>query len=219
MDWVEIRDMLGLNITPDQLRKQAVGYDEYDAWIHGNDGVSTRILSISDAHVPFNLPAEIFKDYAYRVDILVFNGDIEDCWSCSSFPRRYRVGLDEEMILTRQYMIDVINMICPKKVLVLMGNHEYRLGRHLTDKLNDDILSIMPDTPLELIVNHGFRVKDRPIGFGEVVCVKMFPFKLCSIKGDVPTNGTPIIINSIQYSATFFNNPTTPTNFNSSSRT
>lgn len=161
MDWVEIRDMLGLNITPDQLRKQAVGYDEYDAWIHGNDGVSTRILSISDAHVPFNLPAEIFKDYAYRVDILVFNGDIEDCWSCSSFPRRYRVGLDEEMILTRQYMIDVINMICPKKVIVLMGNHEYRLGRHLTDKLNDDILSIMPDTPLELIVNHGFRVKDR----------------------------------------------------------
>ena len=61
MDWVEIRDMLGLNITPDQLRKQAVGYDEYDAWIHGNDGVSTRILSISDAHVPFNLRQRFLK--------------------------------------------------------------------------------------------------------------------------------------------------------------
>lgn len=161
MDWIEIRDMLGLDITPDQLRKQAVGYDEYDSWIHGDNGIATRILSISDAHVPFNLPVEIFKDYANRVDILVFNGDTEDCWSCSSFPRRYRVGLDEEMILTRQYMIDVINMIHPKMVIVLMGNHEYRLGRQLTDKLNDDILSIMPDTPLELIVNHGFRVKDR----------------------------------------------------------
>lgn len=153
--------MLGLDITPDQLRKQAVGYDEYDSWIHGDNGIATRILSISDAHVPFNLPVEIFKDYANRVDILVFNGDTEDCWSCSSFPRRYRIGLNEEMILTRQYMIDVINLIHPKKVIVLIGNHEYRLGRHLTDKLNDDILSIMPDTPLELIVNHGFRVKDR----------------------------------------------------------
>lgn len=35
MDWVEIRDMLGLDITPDQLRKQAVGYEEYDNYIHG----------------------------------------------------------------------------------------------------------------------------------------------------------------------------------------
>ena len=125
MDWIEIRDMLGLDITPDQLRKQAVGYDEYDSWIHGDNGIATRILSISDAHVPFNLPTGIFQEYAHRVDVLVFNGDTEDCWSCSSFPRRYRVGLDEEMILTRQYMIDVINLIRPKKVIVLMGNHEY----------------------------------------------------------------------------------------------
>lgn len=153
--------MLDLDITPDQLRKQAVGYDEYDSWIHGDNGIATKILSISDAHVPFNLPISIFNDYANKVDVLIFNGDTEDCWSCSSFPRRYRIGLNEEMILTRQYMIDVINLIRPKKVIVLIGNHEYRLGRHLTDKLNDDILSIMPDTPLELIVNHGFRVKDR----------------------------------------------------------
>lgn len=161
MDWIEIRDMLGLDITPDQLRKQAVGYEEYDNYIHGCEGVATRILSISDAHVPFNLPIDIFSQYTNRVDILVFNGDTEDCWSCSSFPRRYRVGLDEEMILTRQYMIDVIELIHPKQVVVLMGNHEIRLGKLLTDRLNDDILSIMPDTPLELIVNRGFYVKDR----------------------------------------------------------
>lgn len=161
MDWIEIRDMLGINITPDQLRKQAVGYEEYDDYIHGFFAVGTRILSISDAHVPFNLPIDIFKPYSNKVDILVFNGDTEDCWSCSSFPKRYRIGLDEEMVLTRQYMIDIINMIQPKKVVILMGNHEYRLGRYLTDKLNDDVLTIMPDTPLELIVNRGFHVKDR----------------------------------------------------------
>lgn len=161
LDWIEIRDMLGLDITPDQLRKQAVGIEKYDNHIHNPNKITTRILSISDAHVPFNLPVDIFENYKNKVDILVFNGDTEDCWSCSSFPRRYRIGFDEEMVLTRQYMIDVITMINPKKVIVLMGNHEYRLGRFLTDKLNDDVLSIMPDTPLELIINKGFHVKDR----------------------------------------------------------
>ncbi len=161
LDWAEIVEILGLDISPDHLRKIAIGLVEYDDYIHNESGVSKRILSISDAHVPFNLPTEIFSKYKNRVDTLIFNGDTEDCWSCSSFPRKYRVGLDEEMVLTRQYMIDVISMIRPKEVIVLLGNHEYRLGRHLTDKLNEDILSIMPDSPLELIVNKGFHVKDR----------------------------------------------------------
>ena len=40
MDWIEIRDMLGLNITPDQLRKISVGYAEYDDYLNGNSGVA-----------------------------------------------------------------------------------------------------------------------------------------------------------------------------------
>ena len=47
MDWIEIRDMLGLDITPDQLRKQAVGYEEYDNYIHGfNTVVPMNIIII-----------------------------------------------------------------------------------------------------------------------------------------------------------------------------
>ena len=64
MDWIEIRDMLGLDITPDQLRKQAVGYEEYDNYIHGFSGVATTILSISDLHYPFAKPLDTFKEYA-----------------------------------------------------------------------------------------------------------------------------------------------------------
>lgn len=62
MDWVEIRDMLGLSITPDQLRKQAVGYEEYDNYINGYNGVATTILSISDLHVPFQLNYEVLEN-------------------------------------------------------------------------------------------------------------------------------------------------------------
>lgn len=160
LDWQEIADLLGLEVSADHLRKTAYGLIEYDNYIH-NDGVSTRILSVSDFHVPFNLEITPLQSYADRVDILIFNGDIEDCFSCSSYTRKYRIGLDSEMVETRKLMMQVIDMIHPKQVFVNMGNHEYRLSRHLCERLNEDIISIMPDSPLELIVNHGFRVKDR----------------------------------------------------------
>ena len=97
MDWVEIRDMLGLSITPDQLRKQAVGYLEYDNYINGFEGVATTILSISDLHVPFQLPYELLKDYR-EVDILQINGDVVDCQALSRFSKQYRISPIEEMI-------------------------------------------------------------------------------------------------------------------------
>ena len=98
MDWVEIRDMLGLDITPDQLRKQAVGYDEYDRYIHDDSSVSNRILAISDLHIPFNLPVDLFKDYKGKVDTIVLNGDIQDCMSCSKFSKMYRFDINKEMV-------------------------------------------------------------------------------------------------------------------------
>lgn len=67
MDWIEIRDMLGLNITPDQLRKISVGYAEYDDYLNGNSGVATTILSISDLHIPFQKPLETFENMPERL--------------------------------------------------------------------------------------------------------------------------------------------------------
>lgn len=99
MDWIEIRDMLGLNITPDQLRKQAVGYEEYDNYIHNCEGASERILCVSDVHIPFNLPIDIFSGYKGIVDTLIVNGDLLDCFSCSAFPKKFKVNLDEELVL------------------------------------------------------------------------------------------------------------------------
>lgn len=161
MDWVEIRDMLGLDITPDQLRKQSVGYEEYDNWIHGNEGIGRKILSISDLHIPFNLPLETFKDYSGAIDTLVLNGDLEDCQSVSKFSKKYRIHFTEEMVITRQYMIDLIKMLNPKEVIIVKGNHEVRMGRYLSEQLNDDIMNLMPDSPMDLIVNDGFKNRDR----------------------------------------------------------
>ena len=75
MDWVEIRDMLGLDITPDQLRKQAVGIELYDDYINGYNTVATSILSISDLHVPFQLDYTLLEKYK-NIDIFIRHQDL-----------------------------------------------------------------------------------------------------------------------------------------------
>lgn len=123
--------------------------------------VDKRILSLSDLHIPFNLPLDTVKNYAGKVDVLVLNGDIEDCQSCSKFPKKYRVDVTTEMIQTRQFIIDLVHMLQPKEVVVVKGNHEHRMGRYLSDRLNEDLMNLMPDTPMDLIVNDGFKNRDR----------------------------------------------------------
>ena len=126
-----------------------------------NAAIATRILAISDLHIPFNLPIDIYKPFIGKVDVLVMNGDIEDCQSCSKFSKKYRVDVDKEMVTTRTFIIDLINMLMPKKVIIIKGNHEHRMGKYLSDRLNEDLMSIMPDTPMDLIINEGFKVRDR----------------------------------------------------------
>lgn len=161
MDWIEIRDMLGLDITPDQLRKQAVGYEKYDNYIKSGSGVATRILSISDLHYPFAKPLDVFHDYANRIDVLQLNGDILDCLQLSRFNKVYRQSPIEEIIEGRQYIIDLIELIKPKKVLVNHGNHELRMGQFLAKNLDNELQELMPETAFDYIFCDGFTHYDR----------------------------------------------------------
>lgn len=161
MDWVEIRDMLGLSITPDQLRKQAVGYEEYDNYINGYNGVATTILSISDLHVPFQLNYEVLEKYRNNMDILQINGDVIDCQALSKFQKQYRISPMEEMIQGRQYLIDLIKYINPKKVICNYGNHDIRFANYFAKNIDTDILQLQPNTSLELIFEDGFRNYDK----------------------------------------------------------
>lgn len=161
MDWAEIRDILGLEITPDQLRKQAVGYEKYDNYIHGYGGVATTIMSVSDLHVPYQLPLSTFSDYVGKINILQINGDVVDCQALSKFPKQYRISPMEEMISGRQYLIDLIEYIKPRKVICNYGNHDKRFANYLAKNLDSDLLELLPDTSLELIFNDGFRHYDK----------------------------------------------------------
>lgn len=124
-------------------------------------GVSTRILSVSDSHVPFQLPISVFSDFVGRVDILQLNGDVIDMQSISKFPKSYRVSVMEEMIMGRQYIIDLIDYIKPKKVSINYRNHELRFQVYLSRNLDSDLLELMPQTALDLICIDGFHHYDK----------------------------------------------------------
>lgn len=119
--------------------------------------VYNRILVLSDFHVPFQLPVSTFSKYFNKVDTLVINGDVTDCAALSKFSKLYRSSPMDEIIESRNYLIDLIKSINPKKVIIIYGNHDIRLQNYLARNLDTDILELMPKSSLELIAVDGFN--------------------------------------------------------------
>ena len=160
LDWQEIVNLLKLNVTSDHFRKTAKGLLEYDDYINGRGNAATTILSISDLHVPFQLEISHLNEFR-NADILQINGDVSDNQSISKFPKAYRVSPMEEIIETRKYLMELIEYINPKKVVVNYGNHDIRFQAYLAKNLDSDLLELMPKTSLELILDDGFRHFDK----------------------------------------------------------
>ena len=123
--------------------------------------VGERILCVSDLHYPFNLPLDIFTDYVGGIDTLVLNGDLLDCMALSRFQKSYRISPIEEMIGCRQYLIDLIKMLKPARVIATNGNHEYRLSSYVNKNIDCEIKELMPDSPLEYLFEDGFTHYDK----------------------------------------------------------
>jgi predicted phosphodiesterase len=124
------------------------------------DGVATKILSISDLHIPFQLDYTLLKEYR-NIDILQINGDVVDCQALSKFSKQYRISPMEEIIQGRQYLIDLIEYVHPKKVVCNYGNHDKRFAAYFAKNIDSDILELLPDTSLELIFVDGFFHRDK----------------------------------------------------------
>lgn len=154
-----LNEVNGENKGESAYRKEYAAFNRgriYES-CRGEAQIATRILSISDLHCPFQLPVDTFIDYIDRVDVLQLNGDISDCQAISRFSKTYRVSPMEELIVTRQYIIDLINFLHPKKVVVNYGNHDIRFQNYLSKNLDTDLLELMPKTSLELILEDGFH--------------------------------------------------------------
>lgn len=168
VDYVQLaKSVYGVQYSSDVARRMMYGscktLQMLDRCADG-DMVANRILALSDFHVPFNLPIDVFQRYAGKVDTLVLNGDIQDCQSISKFTKSYRIDMVDEMVATRKLILDLAYLIKPKRIYITVGNHQKRLGRVLSNTVGPQIMGIMPDTPLDLIVKDGFRKRDRMNG-------------------------------------------------------
>lgn len=159
--WKTITTLLGEKVTVDHFRKTAKGIIEYDNFIKNKNKPATKILSISDLHIPFHKPLSALSEHAGTIDVLQINGDILDCQQLSKFSKSYRISPVEEIIIARQYLIDLIDMIRPSKVLVNYGNHDLRLGQYVSRTLDNELQELIPETALDYIFLDGFTHYDR----------------------------------------------------------
>lgn len=164
LKWSQIVNLLGESVSSDHFRKYASGvYDYYN--YKNQDNVSTRVLSISDLHFPYCKPLSTFEKYIGRVDILQLNGDLVDCAQLSKFTNKSKcVSITKELIRARQYLIDLIHLLNPKKVIANNGNHDLRIGDYIAKKTNSELCDIMPSSVLDYIFTDGFIDYDNEIG-------------------------------------------------------
>ena len=165
-DYTELsEEAFGKAYSSDVARRMFYGAKKVIDAIEEDEGRvnedETRILCISDMHIPFNRDIKEFFKYKGKVDTLVLNGDIIDNYSMSNFTKMYRLSLVEELIQARELLIELIEEIKPKKVTVVTGNHEIRLGKKIADKIGSDLLDLMPRDALAFLFDTGFNYYDR----------------------------------------------------------
>lgn len=111
--------------------------ENYDPFILPSS--SKNILLMSDIHIPFHdkQALEITLDYAKKnkVDTILLNGDIVDCYAISKFitdPRKRH--LKEEVKMWRMFIESLISVLPNTKIYFKEGNHEERLEKYLMVK-------------------------------------------------------------------------------------
>jgi predicted phosphodiesterase/signal recognition particle subunit SEC65 len=108
---------------------------------------TTKILTISDLHIPFENTEVI--EHAIRkhsdADILVVNGDIFEHYAVSSWPKQKNVVLKWEYQIAIEWMRLFSDTF--KEVYLVSGNHEHRLKSYFAANIAPSI-SFMVDNDM-----------------------------------------------------------------------
>ncbi len=142
--------------TPNPFGLPETDEDVWDAYQLPK--AATRILLLSDIHVPYHNIQAISKAIEYgkekKVNAIVFNGDTLDCYALSRYekdPRKRRFG--EELDLCRQ-LLNVFRKEFPGVPFYFkLGNHEERFEAYMRIKAPELLGS--PEFTLDTLLKFG----------------------------------------------------------------
>lgn len=116
---------------------------------------ANNILILSDIHVPYHnnkaLTAAIQYGREHKVNSVILNGDLMDCYQLSSFekdPRKRKFS--EELSMTRE-LLEKLQKLLRAKIFFKLGNHEERWQRFL--RLHAPQVCDMEEFRLRVLLN------------------------------------------------------------------
>lgn len=122
-------------------------------------GKRTKILSISDPHIPFHnkkLIQQIVEENK-DADICLIPGDLLDCYSVSRFTKRLDMPLKEEITQCTAF-IDWLAGIFPE-IIILEGNHTDRVRKYFEQRVDHSTMFLVQYDLLKMICSPYKNVK------------------------------------------------------------
>jgi predicted phosphodiesterase len=105
----------------------------------------SRIVIASDFHAPFQdnwAVAELIARESGKTDTLIINGDLQDFYSISRFPKHERVSIESELAAT-DALLGQLSAAFPEVVLVA-GNHDTaRFDKQLRALLSMEMIHVI----------------------------------------------------------------------------
>lgn len=159
----ELEKKYGIVINPESLRYYITKKEKLKLTIKeklDENGI-TKILYISDIHVPFNRDdiVDIVAKHKDEISMIVLGGDVVDCHCISSFGALDPMPLIDEMANTHNLLKKIQDITSGIKKYIILGNHEARFKKYL-EKNTSELNNLHSSNIIEEIVK-GFEKHDR----------------------------------------------------------
>nr|WP_246541273.1 metallophosphoesterase [Peptoniphilus ovalis] len=120
-----------------------------------------KVLVLSDLHIPFHKKETILNIVKENLDVklIIFAGDILDCFNVSSFPKEQHIPLHQELKIASSFLKKIDKLTPNIKKIMFRGNHEFRFKRYLM-KFKNEFSPFVSDDVLEIVKN-GFSFRDE----------------------------------------------------------
>ena len=126
----------------------------------------TRIVAISDLHVPF-CREDLVKDIVKRhsgAEYCVVNGDLFDNYTISTFPKQKEIPFAVEYAAVMEIVQHLSQNF--EKVILVDGNHDAGRFHRELGKLNNNVRFLMKSSPLQYIAEgRNFSARGEDLGY------------------------------------------------------